>query len=151
MKIFSRLLLLCLALSSGSVYAEPNKTDIILVNGWIRETPPGMQNAAAFLSLHNNSANTKYLVAIACNDVAARCELHEHLHTSDGSMRMQKVSAPLAIAGNSTLSMAPGGYHVMMFAIKAPLRAGTTAALTFIFDDKSTLTVQLPVKSIRSE
>jgi copper(I)-binding protein len=137
--------------SSFSVYAAEKNSAITLLNGWIRETPPGAQNAASFLSLHNNSATTKYITAIQCDDAAARCELHEHLHIENGGMRMQQVTAPLAVPANSTLAFAPGGYHIMLFNIKKPLRAGENVALTFVFNDQSTLSVQLPVKSIRAE
>lgn len=66
-------------------------------------------------------------------------------------MRMQKVSAPLAVPGNSTLTFAPGGYHIMLFDIKMPLRAGAQVTVVFVFDDQSSLTVPLPVKSIHAE
>lgn len=137
--------------NSSAACATEKNSNITLVSGWIRETPPGAQNAAAFLALHNNSATTKHILAIQCSDAAARCELHEHLHTTNGSMRMEKVSTPLAVPSNSTLTFAPGGYHIMLFDIKTPLRAGTQVKLIFVFDDQSTLAVQLPVKSIRAE
>ncbi len=151
MKNITHLLFLFFALSGSFALAETPTSNITLINGWLRETPPNIKNAAAFVSLHNNSNNTKHIIAIQCSDLAARCEIHEHLRTADGKMRMQKVSAPLAIAGNSTLSMQPGGYHIMLFDIKTPLRAGNTAAFTVVFDDQSALTVQLPIKSIRAE
>lgn len=137
--------------SSSAAFATEKHGDITLVNGWIRETPPSAQNAAAFLALHNNSATTKHIVTTQCSEVAARCELHEHLHAPDGGMRMKKISTPLAVPGNSTLTFAPGGYHIMLIDIKAPLRAGTQVKLVFVFDDQSTFAVQLPVRSIRAE
>ena len=66
-------------------------------------------------------------------------------------MRMQQVRAPLTIPANGTLAFVPGGYHIMLFDIKTPLRADTHIPLLFVFDDQSTFTVQLPVKSIRAE
>lgn len=140
-----------LTLFSCTAFAAEVDNSITLRDGWIRETPPGVQNAAAFLTLHNSGATIKNISAIQCTEVAARCELHEHIKTDSGGMRMQQVRAPLAIPANGTLAFVPGGYHAMLFDVKAPLRANTTVALTFVFDDHSTLTVQLPVKSIRTE
>jgi copper(I)-binding protein len=140
-------LLLCLACVAPLFAAD---SSIALVNGWVRETPPNAQNAAAFLTVRNNSSAAKNIVAVQCNDVAARCELHEHLH-SNGVMRMQKVTAPLAIPANGTLAFMPGGYHIMMFGLRAPLRKGTQINLTLVFDDHSTWVVQLPVKSVKEE
>lgn len=143
---------LCLALLNHipASAAEKNHT-VTLTQGWVRETPPSTPNAAAFLTLQNASAAPKYITAIQCSDAAARCELHEHLHTENGGMRMQQVTSPLAVPANGALVFAPGGYHIMLFDIKKSLRAGETVTLTFVFDDQSQLTVQLPVKSIRAE
>jgi hypothetical protein len=136
--------------SSTPLFAKTDNT-ITLRDGWIRETPPGVQNAAAFLTLHNSGTASKSISAIQCAAVAARCELHEHIKTESGGMRMQQVRAPLTIPANGTLTFVPGGYHIMLFDIKMPLRADTHIPLLFVFDDQSTFTVQLPVKSIRAE
>ena len=151
------LLALCLPLSLAAEELATKEsttketTDIKLVSGWVRETPPGAQNAAAFLTLANDSANAKNIVDVQCTNVAAHCEIHEHLHNANGGMRMQKINAPLTVPANGTLPFVPGGYHVMMLDLLAPLRAGSKATLVFVFDDNSTLTVQLPVTPVSAE
>jgi len=131
--------------------AQAADKPIEISTGWVRETPPGARNAAAFMTLNNRATTDAKLVGVSCQPtLAARCEIHEHLH-SDTGMRMQKISAPLAIKGNSSLALAPGGYHVMLLDIAAPLRKGATVELVLIFDDQSTVHAKLPIKPVKEE
>ncbi len=142
------LLTTCLLLSASLYADEPS---INITNGWIRETPPGVQNAAAFFTLNNTGNTAKKLTGVQCTGtVAARCELHEHIHTGD-SMLMRQVTTPLTIPANGKLAFAPGGYHIMLFGLSKPLLAGSTAELVLVFDDQSTYRAQLPVKPISQE
>ena len=84
-------------------------------------------------------------------NLATHCELHEHLHTANGGMRMQKVTEPPTIPAAGNLNLAPGGYHVMLLELDKPLLAGSTVELVFIFDDHSTCHAQLPVKRVSQE
>ena len=142
------LLTTCLLLSS-SLFAD--ESSINITNGWIRETPPGVKNAAAFLTLNNTGNTAKKLTGVQCQTtVAARCELHEHIHSEKG-MLMQKVTTPLTVPANGKLAFAPGGYHIMLFDLTKPLLAGSTAELIFQFEDQSTYRAQLPVKPVSQE
>lgn len=121
-------------------------------DGWVRETPPGVRNAAAFLTLNNNSQTARQLVDVQCEaNLATHCELHEHIHTAGGGMRMQKVTTPPTIPAAGSLRMAPGGYHIMLLELGKPLLAGSTVELVFVFDDQSTCRAQLPVKRVSQE
>ena len=50
------------------------------------------------------------------------------------------------------MDLQPGGYHLMLMDLKAPLRAGDTVALTLVVEakdgQKETLTVKAPVKAL---
>lgn len=139
----------CLFLSATLSAAE---SPACATGGWVRETPPGVRNAAAFLTLNNNSQAATQLIDVQCDaSLAAHCELHEHLHTAAGGMRMQKVTTPLTIPAAGKLDLAPGGYHVMLLELGKPLLAGSTVELVFIFDDQNRCRAQLPVKRVSQE
>jgi copper(I)-binding protein len=124
--------------------------DITTSGGWVRETPPGTRNAAAFITLNNHSSTIKQVVGVQCQaTVAARCEMHEHI-TIDGRMRMQKVNS-IDIPPTGKVQFAPGGFHIMLINIATPLKAGSTIELVFTFADQSTYLAQLPVKAISQE
>ncbi len=120
-------------------------------DSWVREPAPGAGNAAAFLTLHNNSSNPQQLTGVRCaTEIARNCELHQHIH-SEGRMRMQKIEGGLTLPANSDLRFSPGSYHVMLLDITPALKAGATVELVFTFADQSTYHAQLPVKSVHEE
>ena len=139
----------------GSVDGKGNAHDgeyvndpVNLTNGWVRASLPGANNSAAFLTLRNNTALNKTIVAVSCT-AAQQCELHQHTHV-DGKMRMGKVNN-LILPANSELKFTSGGYHVMLIGVLAPLSVGAMVELTFIFEDNTKYSVNLPVKSVRDE
>ena len=147
MRIF--LLIITCFFASSQLFA--NEAQIEVTNGWVRETPPGVKNAAAFFTLSNRSEKTRQLINVQCEaTLAARCEIHEHIHNETG-MRMQKVEAPLNIPAAGSMQFTSGGYHVMLIGLLKPLLAGSTVDIIFLFDDQSTYHAQLPVKPIAQE
>lgn len=119
-------------------------------SGWVRATPPGVRNAAAFLTLHNHTDQPQTLIAVECaTTIAAHCEIHEHSHGPTG-MRMQRVDT-LAVPAGSSIDFAPGGYHIMLLELAAPLAAGAMVELTLHFADQTRLQATLPVKSVHEE
>jgi hypothetical protein len=132
-------------------YALADNTAISVKNGWLRATPPGAVNAAAFLTLQNSSSHEILLTGVQCPAaIAARCEIHEHI-MREGRMRMQAVSTSLHIPAHGELGMAPGGYHVMLFDLVHPLHAGEQVELVFTFADQSIYHLKLRVKSVSEE
>jgi copper(I)-binding protein len=90
------------------------------VNGvWSRATAPGAANGAVFLTI-KAAADDRLLAAESA--VADRAELHDH-QMDGGVARMRKVSAVKLPAGQD-VTLQPGGMHVMLMGLKAPLVAG---------------------------
>jgi len=56
------------------------------------------------------------------------------------------------LPSGKTVELKPGGYHVMLMDLKAPLAANSTVPVTFTFQDakgnKTTQELKLPVKSM---
>ena len=70
----------------------------------------------------------------------------------DGNtMKMRAVPA-LDLPAGKAVDLKPGGYHVMLLDLKAPLKAGDTVALTLVIEgqggQRETLTVKAPVKAL---
>jgi copper(I)-binding protein len=137
--------------------AHNTAANISASNAWVRATPPGAVTGAAFLTLRNNSDLPAQLSGVQCAaSVAARCEIHQHIHTADGRMRMQKIEG-LTIPPRSELRFSPGSYHVMLLALAQPLTKTTDTAqptdveLVFTFVDQSTYHAHLPVKPVNEE
>ena len=62
-----------------------------------------------------------------------------------GEMKMQKVDAVEVKAGE-TLSLKPGGYHVMLMELVAPLTVGNTIQVTLTFEKAGDVVVDVPVQ-----
>lgn len=132
-----------LALLSCTVHAQ------IMVDGaYVRATPPNTPNSAAFLQLMNHSKESVSLVSVS-SDAAEKVELHNHV-MADGMMKMRQVDS-ISIKGMETLSLQPGGFHIMLMGIKAPLTEGQEISFTLTFESGETVSFQAPVKSIKGD
>lgn len=131
---------LALTLSGSVIAAEA--TGISVHEGYIRLPPPGSP-AAAYFTLKNTGAERALVDAdCAC---AGMTMIHESIE-QDGMVKMRHVdSASLPSGGELVLK--PGGLHVMLMRLKAPLKTGDDIPLTLHFADGDTLTIRLPVQA----
>jgi len=114
----------------------------IEVDGYARATPPGAPMSAAYLSLHNTGARDLLLEAVELpGSQGGGADLHT-TERSEGVSRMRPLKQ-VAIAAGQQLQMAPGGIHLMIHGLR--LRAGELLPLRLVFNDGSSLEVQVPV------
>ena len=77
--------------------------------------------------------------ASVSTEIAAMTQVHETLMNADGTMGMQEI-ASVPMTANTPLALAPGGYHVMLLDLIAPLEIGTTVSVTLTFASGGTTT-----------
>jgi hypothetical protein len=80
----------------------------------------------------------------ATSPVAATVELHTHVMEGD-VMRMRPVKAIEVNAGEPAV-LKPGGLHVMLIGLRAPLKQGASFPLTLTFAKSGTVTVNVDVE-----
>ncbi len=138
-----RYLLVCIAIcvNIGTVSAGGG---LRAESAYIREMPPGQRVTAAFMTVVNSGNQTCVLTGVS-SPVAARAEIHGHSHHK-GVMRMRRVPA-LELAPESSLVMAPGGYHVMLFGLKGKISDSEHYPLTLYFEGCPELAVDAEVRS----
>lgn len=112
---------------------------------WARETPRMARAGGAFMIIENAGAAVDRLLG-ASSPVAARTEVHMVIQDGD-VMRMREVPA-LELAPQSRTELKPGGYHVMLMELKAPLKAGDRFPLTLNFEKAGPLTVEVLVEKL---
>ena len=136
------MLALILGLSAHGALAGDavNVTDV-----YARAVPPGQPNSAVFMQLHNDGGEDRALVAAAsaASDVV---ELHTH-RMQDGMMQMRKIER-IDLPAGETVTLKPGGLHVMLIGLKRPLQPGEDVAVTLTLDDGTELAVTAPVHEI---
>lgn len=139
-------LLAAALLTTLSIAAQA--ADVSIGDPYARAVPPGQPNSAVFMSLENLSDRDQSLVA-AESPVSEIVELHTHVEEG-GMMRMRRIDK-IDIPTGETVTLQPGGLHVMLIGLKQPLDAGDTVDLTLVFEDGSRSTVQAPVRRIEMQ
>jgi copper(I)-binding protein len=110
---------------------------------WARATAPGAANGAAYFTLTGGDVDDRLLAAGAA--VSERVELHTHaLH--DGMMRMTAVHA-VEVPAAARVEFRPGGYHVMLLGLRAPLVAGSRFPLRLTFARGGVVDVEVEVRA----
>ena len=96
--------------------------DVRLESPWLREPPPGQTGAAIYASVLN-TGNRDLVLTGATVEGAASAEVHGHsMH--EGMMHMGP-AGPLRIAPGASISLEPGGYHLMVSGLaKRPVAGG---------------------------
>ncbi|AWL12499.1 hypothetical protein HMF8227_02034 [Saliniradius amylolyticus] len=114
----------------------------------IRLLPPGVPNTAAYVTVLNSGEKDITIVG-AQSDVAERVELHNHV-MDDGMMSMQKQDE-IPLPAGSEVRFQPGGYHIMLFDLKAPLSANTPVSIRLLLDNGQSLMFSAKPQKPQSE
>ena len=137
---------LCLAMVLASAGLAAGVADKVTVNDpYVRAVPPVIKTTAAFMQLQSNDATERFLVS-AASPLAGAVELHMHEH-DDGVMRMRHIPH-IHLPPNKTVSLEPGGLHVMLFDLKKTLTPGNNVPITLTFDDGSTKEITAQIRSV---
>ena len=103
----------------------------VLVNDpYVREPVPGRSMSAAFMTLTNTSDELQRLVSVSA-PWASSIEIHTHLH-EDGVMKMRQIES-LEVPAGESVTLEPGGLHLMLFGLKTPLKS--ELPMIFCFDN----------------
>ena len=127
---------------SGAVRAQ-DRAGLKIEGAWARASAGLARNGAAYMTIHNEGPVADRLIA-ASSPIAGTIELHAHLKDGD-VMRMRPVVA-VEIAPGEPAVLQPGGLHMMMLDLKAPLKDGESFPLTLTFEKAGKVTVSVDVR-----
>lgn len=133
----------------GAAAAEPPAGAIGIERPQARATAAGQSMGGAYLTLVNRGAADRLVSARVGGGLAGSVELHTMSMQGD-VMRMRQLDA-IDLPAGGTVELKPGGDHLMLVGLKAPLKAGATFALTLKFERAGELTVQVPVKAVGAD
>jgi copper(I)-binding protein len=117
--------------------------DITIGHPWTRAAGAN-GNGAGFLKLTNAGTRPDRLLS-ATSPVAQVVELHSMIRDGD-VMRMRPVQ-DIPIAPGETVELRPGGFHIMMIGLTAPMNQGSRVPLTLRFERAGEVQVELAVES----
>ena len=122
MKTITQLLLLMLCLLAIPARSADTTT---VSNAWARATAPGQEVGAAYMSL--KSTTNAELVKVE-TPAAGSVEIHM-MSMKNGVMEMRMLDK-LALPAGKSVDLAPGGFHLMLFDLKKPLKSGENVPFT---------------------
>ena len=78
---------------------------------------------------------------------AGKFEVHE-MRMDNNVMTMRPITGGLEIKPGQTVTLAPGGYHVMFMQLKEPLKEGEVLKGDLVFEKAGTVPVEYKVGAI---
>jgi len=143
--IRAAVLLVMISLTTSVVAEEDAVGDVEVMLPWARATAPTAMTGAGYMEVTNHGSVTERLLS-ASAEVSEVVELHTHIRDGE-MMRMVEVET-IEIPPGETVSLEPGGLHIMFIGLHAPLVAGTEFPLTLEFEQAGSLEVRVSVRGI---
>jgi copper(I)-binding protein len=143
--------------SESSSTTFKSKT-IVVSNVWARESAGAADTGAVYLTIENTSGTVdKLLSASVSQSFAKSASVHEMV-MSDGttvttagsgssSMMSMKEVTSVTIPANGSVTFEPGGYHIMLIGLVAPLKDGEKFDLNLGFLNGGVVKVTATVKA----
>lgn len=139
--------ILFVALQMFTARADDVKAgDLVISQPWSRATPAGAKVASGYLTIANKGTTPDRLLG-GSSDAAAKVDIHE-MASNGGVMTMRTLDDGVALAPGATVTLAPGGYHLMLTDIKKPLKQGDGVAVTLKFEKAGDVVVTFNVMSV---
>ena len=120
--------------------------DLELTDLWARATPPRAPAAGGFVTITNHGTAPDHLIAVS-TPMAGVGEVHE-MKVEDGVMTMRPLEGGIEIPAGGTVTLKPGGYHLMFIELKEPFVAGAVVPATLTFEKAGSVDVDLAVMPI---
>ena len=125
---------------------EVKAGDIVITQAWARATPGGAKIGGGYLTIENKGSAPDRLIGGSA-EIAGKVEVHE-MAMKNGVMTMRPLDNGLTIEPGKTVKLAPGGYHLMMFDLRSPLKQGDKLPLTLDFEKAGKVKLSLDVEGV---
>ncbi|AKK03292.1 copper chaperone PCu(A)C [Corynebacterium epidermidicanis] len=114
--------------------------------GYVKAKPADKDMTGIFGTIHNGTKQPVHLVSFTTDTGAAKHEIHEVVN---GVMQMKQGGVEIPAGG--TYELKPGGDHLMIMDLAAPINAGDTVKVTLNFDGGvAPVVMDVPVRTIAS-
>lgn len=146
--------------------AAAKQEGVTIEKQWARTSPMATDMGAAYMNITSPVDDALTDVSVDAS-VAEMAQIHETVmaedaegmdHSSDmtdttamssgttaaPAMTMQEVDE-IALPAGKSVSLAPGGYHIMLMKLAAPLKVGTEITVTLTFKNAGEVQVTVPV------
>lgn len=124
---------------------------LTVTGAWSR---PAVDGAVIYATIRNDGPKTATLVRVRSN-AGTSAELHRSM-TMTGGMTMGGAAMPamgmapiakIVVPAHGSVTLKPGGDHVMVLGLRKPLLAGSSFPATFTFAGGERITVRVRVEN----
>jgi copper(I)-binding protein len=150
-RILSGALALVLTLSPIAAFAHDVVTlgALEISGAFSRATLPNAPVGAGYLTITNTGTADDTLVS-ATSPVAGVTQIHEMKMEGD-VMKMNEVEGGLVIPAGQSVTLEPGGFHIMFMELKQAFVEGSMVPVTLTFANAGTVEVELMVGPINAD
>ena len=120
------------------------KAPVLHIGGWARATVSAQTGTAAYLTIHNAGPGADRLRSVS-SPTARAVSIHS-TSMAGGVMRMRSVK-DIPVPANKSITMRPGGVHLMLTGLREPLKAGEQLPLVLSFEKAGTIRTRVAVRS----
>jgi copper(I)-binding protein len=149
--MFVRILsLIAATLLASPAWAQDYKVGSLEISQpWTRATPPTAKAGGGFVTITNKGTTPDRLIA-ARSTVSDKVEIHE-MKMDGNVMRMRELDKGLEIPPGATVTLKPGGLHIMFMELKAPFANDTKVPVTLVFEKAGSVDVELLVQAMGAQ
>ena len=119
--------------------------DLELTGAFTRATLPNAPVGGGYVTITNKGDEADRLVS-AQSSFSPDVQIHEMAVVND-VMQMQQLPEGLEIPAGETVTLAPGGLHMMFMNISAPFVEGETVPVTLVFEKAGEVEIELAVQA----
>lgn len=152
--------------AGGNVVSDEG--GLTIADAWARTSPEDTTYGAVYLTLTSEDGDALVGASVP-SDIAGTVEIHETVMADDagsdttmamggegsdttettmagmGQMTMQPVDS-IELPAGEAVTLEPGGYHIMLIDLVAPLEAGQEIEVTLTFENAGERTITVPVQ-----
>ena len=140
----SLLVVASLAGCSSAATTAPSAAAPTVSDAWVRPPMGSGQPAGGYMIITNPGGQADALVGVS-SPVATSVEIHETTTDASGMTGMHPVDR-LDVPAGGSVTLQPGGYHLMLMGVTQPLAVGTTVELDLVFEYAGDVTIQAEVR-----
>ncbi len=123
--------------------------DLEIDGAFARATLPGAPVGGGFMTITNNGDADDRLIA-ASSDAAGELQLH-NMRMDGEVMKMYRMTDGIPVPAHETVTLSPGGMHVMFMQLNGPLVEDSVIDVELTFEKAGTVTVPFAVRSIAAQ
>ena len=120
--------------------------DVVVEDAWARASVGTRRPGAAYMTLRNTGPDPVTLTGLE-TPIAMMPGLHE-TRTDANNISSMAPAGDITILPGESVSLEPGGLHVMLMRLQGTMAEGDTFALTLIFADGAKVTVDVPILGV---